>query len=140
MTLRKQTLTIEHNGETLYGQIAKIDSTTLGVEDHGVMSAMIHCSWSGGGIGIGGYTLDEPRRDDEGAFSGRFGSGYGLDQIMRILETAGVERWERLPGTRIIVLFETEHPLGSCAVGFASLLDDKVLIFREHADEWRGGA
>lgn len=134
--MRDIKVTIEHNGTTLYGQIAKIDSTTLGIEDHGIMTAMLNCSWHGGGIGVGGYTLDTPRRDEDEKFIGRFGSGFGMDHLMRVLETAGVDRWEKLPGAEIIILFESANSWGSTAVGFASLLDDKVLIFREHADQW----
>lgn len=135
--MREQQLAIEHNGKTYYGQIARIDSTNFGSEDHGILTAMLHCSWKGGGIGVGQYCLDAPIKDASGKHSHREGTGYGLDHLMAIMCTVGVDRWEQLPGKQVIILFEGKSPLGSIAKGIASLLDDDVLIFSEHADKWQ---
>ena len=41
---------------------ARITRTTLGVEDHGILTAFLHLEGDGWGIGFGGYALDEPRK------------------------------------------------------------------------------
>lgn len=125
--------TVEHEGKTYTGQIGTIKRTTLGLEDHGIMSAFLHVQWTGGGIGVGGYTLDGPKFDENDKFIARFGSAYGLDQIMRILETVGVGKWEDLPGKQVIVLFEGRGGLGSTSCGIAGITNDKVLDFKDHA-------
>lgn len=134
-----RSLTIEHDGRTLQGKVMTIESTSLTVEDHGIVTAWLHCKEPGSGIGVGGYCLDAPVKDADGKFLRREGTAYGLDHIMQILTTAGVWAWEKLPGVAIVVLFEGEgSTLGRSAVGFAHLTEtDKVLIFKDHADEWR---
>ena len=132
-----RTITVEHNGKTYSGQLAKIDSTRLGYEDHGILTANVYCSWSGGGVGVGGYCLDQPKDRDARDYT-RVGTAYGLDQIIRILETVGVDRWEKLPGSQVIVLFEGRSMLGSVSKGIAGVLNDEVLILKEHADAWNG--
>jgi hypothetical protein len=132
-------LVIEHNGQTLHGQIMRIKSTSLTVEDHGIVTAWLHCEAPSSGIGVGGYCLDEPVKDDKGKFLRRQGTAYGLDHLMQMMHTAGVWSWEKLPGTSIIVLFEGDgSTLGRSAVGFAHLTEpDKVLIFKDHSEQWR---
>jgi hypothetical protein len=78
---------------------ARISSTMLGVEDHGIMSAYLHLEYDGGGQGFGGYGLDtyskEKKERVAHACCGFF--------IKRVLETVGVEKWEDLPGKYIRV-------------------------------------
>ena len=135
--MSERTITVEHNGTTYYGHLAKIDSTSLGYESHGILSAHLHTSWQGGGVSVGGYCLDHPK-DREGRDYSRVGTAYGLDHIIRIIETVGVEKWEELKGSSVIVLFESKHSLGSMSKGIAGVHNDKVLILKEHADEWIG--
>ena len=127
-------VTIDHNGKVYSGEIAVIKSSSLGIEDHGILTAMIDCRWDGGGIGVGGYRLDKggcaPDYKSEG-------SAYGLDQIMQIMDVVGVNKWEALKDKQVIVLFDKSSGWGSPAVGIANLLNDKVLIFEDHAQTWR---
>lgn len=123
---------IKHDGKTYTGQIGTIKRTELGIEDHGIMTAWLHVDWRGGGIGVGGYTLDGPRKDDDGKHLGRFGSDFGMDHVMRILETVGVHNWEDLPGKQVIVLFKDGGGLGSTACGIAGITNEKVLDFKKH--------
>ncbi len=137
-----RTITVEHNGTAYYGHLARIDSTSLGWEDHGILTAYLHCSWPGGGVGVGGFCLDSPKgraARDAGDY-GRKGTAYGLDHLMRLMETVGVERWEKLPGQQVIVLFEEKNSLGLSSKGIAGALNDKVLILAEHAAEWMAAA
>jgi hypothetical protein len=126
-----KTITVEHNGKTYEGQIGTIRSTSPGYEDHGILTVNLDVLFPTGGVGVGGYCLD---MNDKGE---RVGTAYGLDHIIRILETAGVSRWEKLPGTQIIVLFADHAGWGGRSVGFASTTDDKVLILEEHAVAWK---
>ena len=83
---------------------AKIVSTTLGVEDHGLLSAFVHLDGDGWGCGFGGYKLDGPH--------GHIGQGpnYCAAFIRGVLDALEVERWEKLPGT--IVRAYSEGPGG----------------------------
>ena len=74
---------------------AKITSTMLGVEDHGVMTFYITCEWSGAGCSFGGYGLDFRSDEDEP----RKGYGTSYQSIRCILETLRLDRWEKLNGT-----------------------------------------
>lgn len=132
---------IEHNGKKYTGHIATIESTSLGYESHGILTAMLHCKWRSGGVGVGGFFLDQPKNKDARDYT-RVGTAYGLDHIIRIIETVGVDCWEDLKGSSVLVLFEGENVsgLGSMSRGIAGLHNDKVLILQEHADEWRDQA
>jgi hypothetical protein len=137
-------ITIEHNGVTYGGEIMQIESTSLTREDHGIFTAYLHCKGGSTGVSVGGYCLDTPVKDEDGKFlhreGGKFlhreGTGYGLDHIIRIMETIGVSRWENLPGKHVVVLFEGTSAWGSTSKGIASLTGDRVLILSEHADLW----
>jgi hypothetical protein len=138
-----RTITVEHDGKTYSGQLARIDSTSFGSQDHGIVSAWLHCSWKSGGIGVGGFCLDTPKPKDQRAAGDytRLGTAYGLDHLMQIMATVGVETWEKLPGQQVIVLFEDGRDgWGSTSVGIAGVLNDKVLILKQHADSWREAA
>ena len=81
---------------------AVIESTMLGVEDHGIMTCFLNLNYGGSGQGFGGYGLDEPIKKN-GKFIRRQGSAYGMEFIKRILETLEVETWEKLKGEKIRV-------------------------------------
>lgn len=142
--MNKRNITLEHNGETYSGEIMKIRKTSLGYEDHGIATFFLHCEGNGGGIGVGGTCLDtNEKHAPEGTPDlgrgeyGRIGTAYGLDAIMQALDTAGVRAWEDLPGTNIVVLYKGTSGWGGMSVGFSNLHDpDKVLIFKDHADQW----
>jgi hypothetical protein len=81
---------------------ARIKSTMLGTEDHGIMTAYLHLEGDGWGVGFGGYCFDEY---DESA-NRRFGTAFGTEFILQILRTLDIESWEKLPGTVIRVEYE----------------------------------
>ena len=116
------------------GQVATIDSTFLGWEDHGILTAYLQCNWPGMGIGVGGFGLDKSTGAPDYA---RVGTAYGLDHIMRLMQTVGVHKWEDLKGKTVIILFEQDDPWGSGAKGIAHHLEDKVFILSAHAEQWR---
>lgn len=133
-------ITVEHGGKTYGGQVGTIGSTSFGTEDHGIVTAMLHVKFDGGGIGVGGFCLDTAVQDEAGKFLRREGTAFGLDHLMALMHTVGVDRWEQMPGRQAIVLFDDGGRgsyLGSTSVGIAHITDEKrVLILREHAQLW----
>ena len=81
---------------------AKIESARIEREDHGIMTCFLSLNYGGASQGFGGYGLDEPVRKD-GEFIGRRGTAYGMEFIIRILDTVGVDRWDQLVGQHIRV-------------------------------------
>lgn len=113
--------------------IAKIKSTFLGVEDHGILTCFLHVDYGSGGQGIGGYSLDEPtwgtddgfvvgsRPDDHTArFAGRRGTDFGMEFVRRVIKACGVDSWEKVTGRTIYVL--QDLPEGSSALGTSKVL------------------
>jgi hypothetical protein len=130
-------ITVEHNGTTYYGFIATIESTRLGYgNERGIMDAWLHLKWDGSGVGVGGFVLDKPRSKELRDYT-RMGTAYGLDHIIRIMETVGVSDWESLTGAQVVVLFLSPESWGSQSKGIAGLQNDKVFIPAEHAQAWR---
>jgi hypothetical protein len=127
-------ITVDHKGTTYAGEIMRIESTRFGYEDHGILTVMLDCRSEGGGVGVGGFCLDQPVPDDPK--HRRQGTAYGLDHLIRIIETVGVSSWEKLVGQHVIVLSEGSGGWGSRSLGIASLTGDRVLILQDHAEEW----
>lgn len=134
------TTLIEHDGTTYTATVMVIKKTSFGYEDHGILTGYLHCQGASTGVGVGGYCLDEPNQ----VTHDRLGTAYGLDWIIRVLKTVGVERWEDLPGKRVYVLFEggdgrAISGWGSTSAGIANIDTGDVFIMREHAEAWREG-
>ena len=82
---------------------ARIERTSLGIEDHGILTAVLGLDYGGVGQGFGGYSLDNWSNED----GRRVGTAYGMEFVSRILKTVGVEKWEDLKGKHIRV--DQEH-------------------------------
>ncbi len=80
---------------------AKITSTMLGIEDHGIMTFRLHLDYGGGGQGFGGYGLSDNHK--------------GIKVIKEVLRVVGVREWEDLPGKLIRVRAESSkvHSIGN---------------------------
>jgi len=113
---------------------ARIKSTMLGVEDHGILTCMLHLDFGGGGVGYGGFGMDEPIKVD-GEFKGRRGVAYGAECIRKILDILEVGRWEDLPGK--LIRFRPYPMLGGhsgdCEIGHP--LKDQWFSFKKLAQE-----
>lgn len=96
---------------------AKISSTMLGYEGHGIMTWWLTLEWDGGGVGLGGYVL---------------GGQSGIDSIEEILKTVGVETWEELKGKYVVL--ESEG-IGGRAIGIRNLIKENVWF---RPKEWFG--
>jgi len=75
---------------------ARIASTFLGIQDHGIMTFLLPIDDGCCSQGYGGFGLDKGRLDI-------MGEGIGINAIRAILECLGVKKWEDLPGTLIRV-------------------------------------
>ena len=64
---------------------AKIDSTMLGFEDHGIMTFWLTLNYGASAQGFGGFNLS-------------YKGANIFNLIGSLLRTVGVESWERLPG------------------------------------------
>lgn len=67
---------------------AKIRSTMLGRENHGIMTFMIYISADGFDCGIGGYWLDE----FNSATQTRVFRAESMEAISKVLEVVGVDK------------------------------------------------
>ena len=77
-----------------------IKSVSIGY-DHGCLTAWLYLDHENGSQGFGGYALDSPPESREG--SGRIPTVFAGYFINRVLETVGVDSWEKLPGRSIRV-------------------------------------
>ena len=103
---------------------AKISSTMLGREDHGIMTFMIYIDGYGFSRGIGGYCLDE----FSSATQTRVFRSESMEAISKILEVVGVDKWEDLPGKYI--RFE-DNGFGSNITKLGNIIEEKWLDFEE---------
>jgi hypothetical protein len=71
--------------------IAKITSTMLGFEDHGILTGFLTVDYGGASQSIGGYDLRAVST---------------CVYLQRTLQACGVDSWERLKGRTIYVLTE----------------------------------
>lgn len=63
---------------------ARIKSTMLGRQDHGILTGGVNLEFAVGGVQMfGGWTLDGP---------------YMATFVARVLDVIGVDYWEKLPG------------------------------------------
>ena len=77
---------------------AVIKSATITSEDHGCLSAWLHLEYGHSGQGFGGYALYLPK-----SFSHHEIKSVAGHFIWRVMEIAGVIKWDQLPGKTIRV-------------------------------------
>lgn len=78
---------------------AIIKKTTLGYEDHGILTFWLHCEGDGWGCGFGGFALDAYDK----ATDRRVSTAFGAACISAVLQTLELDCWEKLPGTAVRV-------------------------------------
>lgn len=98
---------------------AKITGTSLGIEDHGIMTSHLYLEWDGACIGFGGYVL-----------SGESGIAY----IEEILNVVGVNSWEELKGQYVRVEI---GGIGTKATRIGNLIKDKWLSNNEFFNKYK---
>lgn len=86
---------------------AVITSTSLGLKDHGVLTAWITLDYGGAGQGFGGFALDQDERharENTVVYRGRNFAGHCGAWVRGILTVLEVNQWEDLAGQRIRVV------------------------------------
>lgn len=78
---------------------AKITSTSITMAEHGCLTFWVTVEGGGWGVSIGGYKIGSGYLDAD-EFDGY---GPGLEAMMRIMDTVGVDQWEDLKGKYIRV-------------------------------------
>lgn len=89
-----------HRGRPLRTENAVIESATLSIADHGMLLGWLRLRLADGGGGFGGYTLGFRGKSNVDS------KGLAAEYIVRCLEIAGVQDWDRLSGKTIRVLNE----------------------------------
>lgn len=103
---------------------AKIQSTMLGRENHGIMTFMIYIAADGVTCGVGGYCLDEFNSTTQT----RVFRAKSMEAISKVLEVVGVDKWEDLPEKYI--RFE-DNGWGSTVTKIGNIIEDKWFDLRE---------
>lgn len=104
---------------------AKIVSTMLGREDHGIMTFMLHIQFDTCvSCGVGGYVLDEYDPETKT----RIFKPKSMEVISKILDVVGVNSWEELPEKYI--RFE-DNGWGSTVTKIGNIMEDKWVDFKE---------
>jgi hypothetical protein len=79
---------------TIHVENARIAATTLGREDRGILTAVLQLEFADGTRGFGGHALDSYAAGDRTrvptAAAGLF--------VARVIDTVGVDSWEKLKG------------------------------------------
>ena len=83
---------------------AIITDATLTVEDHGLLSGWIQLDYGGSAQGFGGYCLYLPK-----SFAHHELKSFAGHWIWRVMEIAGVERWDQLKAKTIRVRGNWSH-------------------------------
>lgn len=122
-------------------ELARIKSTRLGYEDHGIFTHAIDVEYDSGmcqSIGMNIMDTPIPYDKEKEEFKGREGTAYGMDCIIGILKGAGVEKWEDLPGKYIWVISNDDNKMNSMPIGIMRVFAkyrDKPYYFKETAQK-----
>jgi len=104
---------------------AKIQSTMLGIEAHGIMTFFLGLDYGGSGQGAGGYMLlsSKPEQDK---------NAFGIAIIREILRVVGVEKWEELKGKHVRVKSSWDE-----VIAIGNIIEDNWLNFEEFAQKFK---
>ena len=113
---------------------AKITSTSITMADHGCLIFWVTVEGSGFAVSIGGYSIGHGYL---GA-SEFDGNGHGLEAMMRIMDTVGIDTWEDLKGKYIRI---ESNGLGKPVKKIGHLIDNKWFDIDEFfKSKAKGGA
>ena len=107
---------------------AKITSTMLGKEDHGIFTFFLMLEFDSCGCGFGGYALDEYNN----TLKKRICTAAGLEVINRILDVVEVDKWEDLPGKYIRI---KSNGWGSTIKEIGNIIKDKWFNIEDFFEE-----
>ena len=87
------------NRENTQIENARIESTMLGSEDHGIMTCYITLCGDGWVCSYGGFALDTYDKN----LKRRVGTAEGMDALMLLMDALEVKKWEDLAGKYVRV-------------------------------------
>lgn len=96
--------------------IAKIAATSLGYEDHGILTIWLHLDYGGSGQGAGGYALDGFDKE----LNVRVPSVECGRWVAGVIGACGVKKWEDVAG-RTIIAIRDQDGWGGTVVGLRPL-------------------
>lgn len=111
---------------------ARIRSTMLGRENHGIMTFIIYIDACNFSCGIGGFCLDEYNND----IKARIFKAESMEAISKILDVVGVDKWEDLPGKYI--RFE-DNGWSSTITKIGNIINDKWFDMRDFFEKSERG-
>ena len=102
----------------------KITGASISMADHGVLTFYIDLEGDGCAVSFGSYVIG---KDYLGAkeFSG---CATGIECLMRIMDTIGVERWEDLKGKYVRMV---DPGLGGVVTTIGNIIKDKWFNAKE---------
>ena len=86
---------------------AKVDSVSLGREDHGIMTSFVTLDYGHSCQGFGGWGLSEPP--------------YLFAWITEVLRVAGADDWKKVPGKYVRAKIESGF-----VVGIGHITNDEI--------------
>lgn len=92
------------DNSTATERIAKIESTSLGYEDHGIFTAVLRLNYGASAQGAGLFSLDY--RDAETDERKETDPGCVHRFITGCLSACGVSEWEKIRGRTVIAICE----------------------------------
>ena len=98
---------------------AIITKVTISMADHGCLTFDLYLDMGGCACAVGGYCIGHGYL---GADTFEAERGEGLEAMMRIMDTVGVERWEDLEGRYI--RYE-DNGWGSSVTKIGNIIEDK---------------
>lgn len=104
---------------------AKITHVSITMADHGCLTFWLTLEGSGWGCGFGGYCIGKGHRGAK-EFSAK--NGWGLEAMMRIMDTVGVETWEDLKGKYVRAEVES---WGGTITKIGNIMDNKWFDIKE---------
>ncbi len=99
----------------------RVESTTLGVEHHGHLTAELHLKFDGSAQSYGGWSFDDS-------------AGFCAASIRGLLEALRVERWEDIRGAYVRV--RRAEPYGRI-VAIGHILEERWFSFDDTAARFR---
>lgn len=90
--------------DDLHAEIAKIESTFLGYEDHGILTAYIQFTMGSSGQSAGGMMFSWRPPGEKEQFA-----DAGMAFVSGVLRSCGVIQWEKLVGRTVFVLREKPY-------------------------------
>lgn len=110
---------------------ARIASTTLGYEDHGILTFNLDLHGASWSQGFGGWPLDRW----DAAQKQRVGQAGAIERIAVVLKVVGVDSWEQLEGKLVRVRWDTDESDAISAIG--NIVDDTWTDGKKQAYGWK---